>query len=65
MNSNNKMCKNEQSRIYYLELIMFYYVIQIITDLVISRREINYDQDKKAFYERTEINPIWYDFLKG
>lgn len=62
MNSNNKMCKNEQSRIYYLELIMFYYVIQIITDLVISRREINYDQDKKAFYERTEINPIWDDF---
>ena len=62
MNSNNKMCKNEQSRIYYLELIMFYCVIQIITDLVIGRRDINYDQDKKAFYERTEINPIWDGF---
>lgn len=56
------MCKNEQSRIYYLELIMFYCVIQIITDLVIGRRDINYDQDKKAFYERTEINPIWDGF---
>lgn len=56
------MCKNEQSRIYYLELIMFYCVIQIITGPVTGRRDINYDQDKKAFYERTEINPIWDDF---
>lgn len=59
--SNNKTYKSEQSRIYSLELIMVYNVIQIDTDLIIRWRDVSYDKDKKTFYGSTGFNPVWKD----